>query len=135
MAAYYVCGDSSDMVDFIMLAVCGLMGLTKITTFRVHMKKIRIVFCAAIDDWLDIEDTKSRNIIIPFAKTGRSVFFLQMVFSYMTNILLIISALPFLQPPATNETSWLENAFSLYFVFFVVAIIFTHLFSKHYCRI
>ncbi|OXU28253.1 hypothetical protein TSAR_001081 [Trichomalopsis sarcophagae] len=101
-AAYLGCGDVADTVDFVMMTACALMALSKIVTIRLHMSKVHMVFVSALDDWLDVD--KSRDVLIPFAKTGRFVFYLQIVSAYMSNTLIIVGALPFLVPPAANGT-------------------------------
>lgn len=109
MGTYLQCGNASDTVDYVMLFACTIMALTKIVAIRVHMSRVRTIFVSALDDWLSVDNDKSRDIMLPFAKTGRSVFFLQMVSCYVSNTLIIIGALPFLMPPMDNGTSWLKR--------------------------
>ena len=108
LAAYLKCGNASDVVDWVMLSVCSVMAITKMVAIRIHMAKIRTVFSSAVKDWLSMDDDTSREIAIPFSKTGRSVFFLQIISCYVSNTLIIIGSLPFLMPPMTNGTTWSE---------------------------
>lgn len=67
------------------------------------MKKIRTVFLSAMNDWITVVDVDDRLVMKSFAKTGRFVFKLQMIFCYISNTLIVIGTLPFLVPSVINN--------------------------------
>lgn len=108
VAFFLKCGDVADLVDYVMMAVCALLSLTKIIAIRAHMDKVRSVFFSVLDDWTTTNDDESRKIAKPFIKTGRKVFYIQMINCYMSNTLIILGSLPFLMPPMDNQTLGFE---------------------------
>ncbi|XP_014218352.1 odorant receptor 2a-like [Copidosoma floridanum] len=99
-AAYLNCGSEEDNVDYVMMAVCAVMALSKIVAFRLHSREMRFVLASVEDDLLAVTEDDTRRVVRPFVKKGRTVFYIQMIFSYMTSAIIVISALPIFMPPA-----------------------------------
>ena len=103
-AIYFNCGDASDKVDYIMMSVCIIMSLTKMTAFRANMPKLREIVQCALQDWSSISTAEDNQRMRSFAKIGRKVFKFQIIFCYLSNFIIFVGALPFLMPPADNAT-------------------------------
>ncbi|THK33096.1 odorant receptor 47b-like [Diachasma alloeum] len=88
------CGTITELVDAVSLITTSLMAVIKILLPSIHRNRVSSIVNSALQDWSDVEDKKSWEIMRRYAYIGRLVFIVQMFGAYMTIIPLILMSLP-----------------------------------------
>ncbi|XP_032680059.1 odorant receptor 13a-like [Odontomachus brunneus] len=70
---YLGCTDAVQNVDALMTMFCGLLSLTKMIWFRIYANNLIKIYKCAVNDYLKIENTEQRAIMIRHAFIGRTL--------------------------------------------------------------
>ncbi|XP_019883233.2 odorant receptor 13a-like [Camponotus floridanus] len=114
MELYMGCTDVGQKIDCLMLICCGILGVLKMTWFRVYPNSLIINYNSALNDYLTIENTKERDIMRRHAFIGRILCFSLLAGAYIGGLAYAI--IPFVnyakgnQINITNEDVILEYA-------------------------
>ncbi|XP_050449897.1 odorant receptor 13a-like [Cataglyphis hispanica] len=95
------CNSAEENVDCIMLSFCGMLGILKITWFRIYANNLISNYKSALNDYLTIENVEERIIMRKHALAARIVSFPMLIFAYFMCI--IYTIIPFMNYGDKNQ--------------------------------
>lgn len=106
---YLGCTDAEKNTDCLMLICCGILGVIKITSFRIYAKNLTNNYSSAVNDYQIIKHPRDYSIMRQHTYVGRLLCCSMMSFSYFSCFMYAL--IPFLrgyranQSVTTNETA------------------------------
>jgi hypothetical protein len=87
------CGNIYEIIDALMIGSTCLLGLIKLSMFRVYAKNLTRNYSSAVSDYRAIDTEEKRTIMRQHAFLGRMVFYFVVAFALITCIDLVITPL------------------------------------------
>ncbi|XP_020296087.1 uncharacterized protein LOC109861023 [Pseudomyrmex gracilis] len=106
---YLGCTDAEKNTDCLMLICCGILGVIKITSFRIYANNLTNNYCSAVNDYQTVKHPRYYSIMRKHTYVGKLLCCSMMSFSYFSCFMYAL--IPFLggdrfnQSVATNETA------------------------------
>ncbi|XP_019883244.2 odorant receptor 13a-like isoform X1 [Camponotus floridanus] len=84
MELYFGCTDIEKNIDCLTLICCGLLGVLKMTWFRINTNSLIINYNSALNDYLTIDNIKERDIMRKHAFIGKIFCSSLLAFTYFS---------------------------------------------------
>ncbi|XP_032680091.1 odorant receptor 13a-like [Odontomachus brunneus] len=91
---YLGCADADRNVDALMLAVCGIIAMTKMIWFRIYASNLTKTYKFAVNDYLMIEDAEQRAIMLRHSSISKILMCSMVSLAYFDSF--ILSLVPIL---------------------------------------
>ncbi|XP_018310965.1 odorant receptor 85b-like [Mycetomoellerius zeteki] len=105
MDVYLACENSSeDPIDTYVVASSAMLGIVKLTMLQIQRSTLSINLCSAIQDWCDIKDARSREIMIQYARTARIISLSLFYCGFVSLTFYLLRLLPFINATADGRT-------------------------------
>ncbi|KAG5343729.1 OR2A protein, partial [Acromyrmex charruanus] len=105
MDVYLACENSSeDPIDTYVVASSAMLGIIKLTMLQIQRSTLSINLCSAIQDWCNIKDANSREIMIQYARTARIISLSLFYCGFVSLTFYLLRLLPFINATANGRT-------------------------------
>ncbi|XP_067210028.1 odorant receptor 10-like [Linepithema humile] len=86
---YYGCSDMYEILDSVMIIVCAILGLVKLSMFRIYADNLICNYSSAVSDYLAIDTEAKRTIMRRHAFMGRIFFYSVVLFGIFVSLGLV----------------------------------------------
>ncbi|XP_018341757.1 PREDICTED: odorant receptor 9a-like [Trachymyrmex septentrionalis] len=105
MDVYLACENSSeDPIDTYVVASSAMLGIIKLTMLQIQRSTLSINLCSAIQDWCNIKDARSREIMIQYARTARIISLSLFYCGFVSLTFYLLRLLPLINATANGRT-------------------------------
>lgn len=87
---YYNCTSATANLDVLTILSCGILGLTKITWFRIHADKLIYNYSSAMNDYLTMDSEEKRIIMRKHAYWGRITCIIALLIAYVDSGIFVV---------------------------------------------
>lgn len=105
MNVYLACENSStDPIDTYVVTSSAMLGIVKLTLLQIQRSALSTSLYSAIEDWCNVKDTRSREIMIQYARTARIISLFLCYCGFIALTFYILRLLPFLKATTNGRT-------------------------------
>ncbi|EZA49010.1 ObirOr5-P5 [Ooceraea biroi] len=87
---YYNCTNAFAQIDALMILVCGILALLKITWFRIYADNLISNYASAMRDYYAIDTEDKRTIMRDHASMGRIISIIALAITYVDSVIFIV---------------------------------------------
>lgn len=105
MNVYLACENSStDPIDTYVVTSSAMLGIVKLTLLQIQRSALSTSLYSAIQDWCSVKDTRSREIMIQYARTARIISLFLCYCGFIALTFYILRLLPFVKATTDERT-------------------------------
>lgn len=102
---YLACeNSSSDPIDTYVVTSCAILVIVKLTLLQIRRSAFSTNLYSAIQDWCSVKDTRSREIMIQYARMARIISLSLFYSGFVALTFYILRLLPFLNANTNGRT-------------------------------
>lgn len=102
---YLACENSStDPIDTYVVTSSAMLVMVKLTLLQIQRSTLSTNLYSAIQDWCSVKDTKSRKIMIQYARTARLISLSLFYSGFVSLTFYLLRLLPFINATSNGRT-------------------------------